>query len=319
VPVGGASLGCQTLGTRPEKNLSTQAPQGNPFVGAKLWVDPDSVPLGLARRWKNERPGDAAAMQRLAQPTALWVGDWIASPGAWVGRQVRRLSRSGHLPVFVAYNIPGRDCGLYSKGGAAKAEAYQKWISEFAAAIGDHKAVVILEPDALPHMKECLSEEGAAQRLALFRYAIQRFAAQGNTSVYIDAGHSSWVPADDMAERLQQAGIENATGFALNTSNYKRNEDIIRYGKQISQRVGGKGFVIDTSRNGNGPPEAEGEGSWCNPDGRAVGVAPSADTGDELVHAFLWVKKPGESDGECNGGPKAGQFWVDKALELAGR
>jgi endoglucanase len=36
-----------------------------------------------------------------------------------------------------------------------------------------------------------------------------------------------------------------------------------------------------------------------------------------LVDAYLWLKKPGESDGTCNGGPKAGEFWLDRALELA--
>jgi endoglucanase len=37
------------------------------------------------------------------------------------------------------------------------------------------------------------------------------------------------------------------------------------------------------------------------------------------VHAFLWIKKPGESDGECNGGPKAGQWWTEMAIGLAKR
>jgi endoglucanase len=35
------------------------------------------------------------------------------------------------------------------------------------------------------------------------------------------------------------------------------------------------------------------------------------------VDAFLWIKQPGESDGTCNGGPKAGSWWNDIAVELA--
>lgn len=296
------------------------APQDNPFVGAKLWVDPDSVAKGLARRWKNDRPEDAAAIEKIAsQPTALWVGDWVADVDGWVGRQSKRMARGGYLPVFVAYNIPKRDCGLYSAGGAGGGQNYRNWIARFARAIGNRKAVVILEPDALPHMTECLSPEDQAERLALIKYAVASFASLGGTAVYLDAGHSDWVPAAEMAKRLKAAGIAQATGFSLNVSNYKRTEDLVRYGKTVSSLIGGKPFVIDTSRNGNGPPETTGdtEGSWCNPDGRALGAAPTVETGDPLVHAFLWVKKPGESDGTCNGGPKAGDFFVEKALELA--
>lgn len=56
-------------------------------------------------------------------------------------------------------------------------------------------------------------------------------------------------------------------------------------------------FVIDTSRNGQGPwttttayPDKQ---DWCNPRGRGLGLRPSAATGDPLVDAYLWVKTPG--------------------------
>jgi len=73
--------------------------------------------------------------------------------------------------------------------------------------------------------------------------------------------------------------------------------------------------VIDTSRNGKGPDG----GAWCNPPGRGLGSKPGSVTGNPLVHAFLWVKRPGESDGssdECNGGPGAGQWFQSYAVEL---
>jgi endoglucanase len=36
------------------------------------------------------------------------------------------------------------------------------------------------------------------------------------------------------------------------------------------------------------------------------------------VDAYLWVKRPGESDGACgNGAPKVGVWWPDYALDLA--
>ncbi|MFI2791482.1 glycoside hydrolase family 6 protein, partial [Kitasatospora sp. NPDC018614] len=44
---------------------------------------------------------------------------------------------------------------------------------------------------------------------------------------------------------------------------------------------------------------------------------PTTRTADPLVDAYLWIKRPGESDGTCKGGPKAGQWWETYALELA--
>lgn len=296
------------------------APTDNPFVGAKMWIDPDSVASGLSRRWRKDRPEDAALMEKMAgQPAAFWVGDWVPDVGNYVTRQTRKMARGGFLPVYVVYNIPKRDCGQYSKGGASAADEYQRWISSFAKGIGDRRAVVIIEPDALAALDQCLDAADQEERLSLIRYAVSVFAGLGNTYVYLDAGHSDWVPAEEMARRLKAAGVARATGFALNVSNYKATADLVSFGTQVSQSVGGKPFILDTSRNGNGPPSADaaGEGSWCNPHGRALGATPTADTGNPLVHAFLWIKKPGESDGECNGGPKAGVFWPDMALELA--
>jgi endoglucanase len=88
------------------------------------------------------------------------------------------------------------------------------------------------------------------------------------------------------------------------------------YGDQLSGLIGGKHYIVDTSRNGLGPTA---DGEWCNPSGRALGDRPTAATGDVLADAYFWIKRPGESDGTCNGGPAAGAWWADYALGLAKR
>ena len=96
-----------------------------------------------------------------------------------------------------------------------------------------------------------------------------------------------------------------------------------------------KHFVIDTSRNGQGPwtPPADHPAgdpqTWCNPPARGVGLRPTANTGIPLVDAYLWIKIPGASDGQCyrwTSGPNdpvrnmedpaAGAWFPDMALEL---
>lgn len=77
--------------------------------------------------------------------------------------------------------------------------------------------------------------------------------------------------------------------------------------------TGGKQFLIDASRNGVAPKNAD----WCNPSGKGLGHRPTAATGVKLLDAYLWVKTPGSSDGTCNGGPPSGAWWQSYPLMLA--
>ena len=112
------------------------------------------------------------------------------------------------------------------------------------------------------------------------------------------------------------AGVDRARGFSLNITNYYTTEEEIGYGETISALTGGAHYVIDTSRNGAGPlPDAP--LSWCNPDGRALGVAPTTATAGAHADAYLWLKRVGESDGSCDrGDPPAGRFINEFAIEL---
>ena len=45
----------------------------------------------------------------------------------------------------------------------------------------------------------------------------------------------------------------------------------------------------------------------------------SSTSGAAAADGYLWVKRPGESDGTCNGGPPAGAWFESYALGLASR
>lgn len=289
------------------------APGTNPLAGKRLYVDPNSPARRQAEAWKRSRPADAALIGRIAsQPTAHWMGGWYRDIRGEVDQAVATMTRSGALPVFVAYNIPAKDCGGHSAGGARNAEEYRRWIQQFAQGIRGRSAVVILEPDALAGMN-CLDAASRQERMALIREAVEILKAQ-RCHVYIDAGNSSWVGTAEMARRLQQAGIALADGFALNVSNVAATARNVSYGERLSRLVGGKHFIVDTSRNGIPGTNPQ---DWCNPRGRALGIAPTTNTGHPLIDAYLWVKHPGQSDGPCGGGPAAGKWWAEYALELS--
>lgn len=300
-----------------ESSRKKSTNQGNPFDGEKLFVSADTDASRTADAWEKTRPKDAALMRKIASaPVAVWFGDWN---GKVIDREVRETVKSmrekGALPVLVAYNIPNRNCGLYSAGGAEDAEAYITWITSMAKGIGRRSAVVILEPDALSE-GECVNKEQAEQTRMLLGKAVEILKSKPRISVYIDAGNAQWISVEDMAGRLKSVHIEKADGFALNISNFLKDTVNIAYGEKLSALVGGKHFLIDTSRNGRGPALGF---EWCNPTGRALGRLPTTETGHPLVDAFLWIKQPGESDGECNGGPPAGVWWPEYALGLAQR
>jgi cellulose synthase/poly-beta-1,6-N-acetylglucosamine synthase-like glycosyltransferase/peptidoglycan/xylan/chitin deacetylase (PgdA/CDA1 family) len=292
----------------------------NPFTGVRFFVSHDSNAYWTVQNWMDQRRyRDARALQKIATtPQAVWFGNWSDGHGstfADVRAQVQAASAQGAMSVLVAYDIPWRDCGGYSSGGARSPSAYAHFIDQMARGIGSARAAVILEPDALPEL-DCLS---AARQNAYYRMlssAVDRLSANPNTAVYLDAGNNGWQSPATMAARLRRAGVARARGFSLNVANFDATASAARYGHAIAQQLGGGHFIIDTSRNGRGAPPGD---AWCNPPGRGLGPRPTAATGDPLIDAYFWVKAPGESDGSCGmrGAPPAGVWWPKYALMLA--
>ena len=360
----------------------------------------------------NHQRADARLIEAMIEtPQAVWLtGGTPKQVRQNVKETVNRAEARNEIPVFVAYNLPYRDCSQYSAGGAANATEYQAWIEAIAAGIGHHQAIVLVEPDGLgiiPWYKQFrgLDSQAASyewcqpsdadpatvvdERFAMLNRAVGALKANQKTVVYLDGTHSGWLGVGDAAHRLFQAGVARADGFFLNVSNYQPTDRLQKYGTWISKCIwfasqgadwsrghfdwcasqyypanagdfstwaltdqwyvdnvesqtyagytgdaGLKGFVIDTSRNGQGPwtpavtyPDNQ---DWCNPPARGLGFPPTTRTGVGLNHAFLWVKIPGESDGQCNRGtggttdparggivdPVAGVWFPEMALEL---
>ncbi|MFE9171594.1 glycoside hydrolase family 6 protein [Streptomyces kebangsaanensis] len=319
VVLGAALLvaGCSSGGDDGEDEgaSTTQQPKGaGPF-----WVNPESrAARQVAAYAKAGKKADAEQIRKIAeQPTGEWIGP--ENPEQEARGFTEAADRAGRTALLVLYNIPHRDCGQYSQGGAGDGDTYRAWVDGVAKGIGDRAATVILEPDAVLHLVDgCTPEEFQDERYDLLKGAVERLKSLKNTKVYLDAGNAGWGHPDQIFEPLRRAGAEQADGFAVNVSNFYSTKDSIAYGKRLSARIGGKHFVVDTSRNGNGPyGGGDPDERWCNPPGRALGETPTTRTADPLVDAYLWVKRPGESDGTCKGGPTAGDWWAEYALKLA--
>ncbi len=281
----------------------------NPLDGQGFYVNPNSA----AMRAANSNPASPELTAIANTPQAYWM-DNVSSPSV-DAKYISAAQASGATPLLALYAIPHRDCGSFAAGGFGSADAYRGWIDGVASAVGSGPAVIILEPDALA-MADCLSADQRQERVDLMRYAVDTLTRNPATALYVDGGHSRWVSADAMAARLNEVGVGKARGFSLNTANFFTTDEEIGYGEAISGLTNGAHYVIDTSRNGAGPTADS--LYWCNPSGRALGTPPTTDTGNGNIDAFLWVKRPGESDGSCGrGNPGAGRFVNQYAIDLA--
>jgi endoglucanase len=282
----------------------------NPLAGMPFYVNPASA----AMRAANSADPPSPELTAIANtPTAYWM-DQASSP-AVDAKYIAAAQAGGTMPVLALYGIPHRDCGSYAAGGFGSADAYRGWIDGVASAVGSGPAAIILEPDALA-MADCLSADQRQERFDLMSYAVDTLTRDPAAAVYVDAGHSRWVSADKMAAMLNQVGVGKARGFSVNTANYFTTDEEIGYGEAISGLTNGSHYVIDTSRNGAGPTDDK--LYWCNPGGRALGAPPTTATAGAHADAYLWVKRPGESDGSCGrGDPAAGRFSNQNAIDLA--
>ncbi|GAB7047418.1 glycoside hydrolase family 6 protein [Catenuloplanes indicus] len=310
-----ALAGC-TSGAEPEPEPV------NPLAGARFFAATPNVATRQADEYAAAgRAEDADAIRHIGeQPTAVWFTGASTDTVTRAATLVADARTAGRLPVITVYNVPGRDCGSFSAGGAAGREEYLTWVRALAAALAGEPVLIVLEPDAVAQAVDgCAGPP--AERYALLAAAVDAFAANERARVYLDAGNASWIAdRDRLASALRAAGIARAAGFALNVSNFETTEASVTYGTRLSEALGGAHFVIDTSRNGNGPNAASGVARWCNPPGRAIGADPTTDTGVPRLDALLWVKRPGESDGECDrGDPPAGAWFPEYALALSGR
>jgi endoglucanase len=287
------------------------ADDADPLAGAPLYVNPNSAAMRAAQ---HADPPSAELTAIANTPQAYWIVP--GSSAGTVGKYTSDAQAAGAIPVLAIYGIPHRDCGSFAAGGMGSADDYRGWIDGIASGIGGTRTAVVLEPDALA-MADCLSADQREERYELTRYAVDTLTRNPATAVYVDGGHLRWHSAEDMAARLNRVDVAHARGFSLNTANFFTTADEIGYGEAISGLTNGSHYVIDTSRNGAGPAP-DSALNWCNPSGRALGTPPTASTAGAHADAYLWVKRPGESDGTCDkGDPPAGTFVSQYAIDLS--
>jgi endoglucanase len=180
--------------------------------------------------------------------------------------------------------------------------------------------VIAFEPDSLGTI-DCHAPSRRDDRVRLLRYGVDSLSRLPNATIYIDAGASDWEPAERTAKQLRAIGIAKVRGFMLNATHYDWTRANIKHGIEISRLTGGKHFVINTAENGRGPFHyqlANGRlrNIWCSPPLRGLGVAPTTNTSNPMVDAYLWISRPGYAQ-SCQHRPIG--WYPPRALEYARR
>jgi endoglucanase len=265
-------------------------------------------------------------------PAFAWTGSWnsVGTVQATIGAWASAATAAGQVLPLVVYAYPTTG---YSAGGFNTLPEYSAWINAVSAGIGSARCILCLEPDALGLY--VTMGDGNLPGVAL-SYAVTHFkSANVNTEIYIDS--SLWVDNATAATRLRSANVAAADGFSLDVSGYDFQSTAYTAGDGVVSAlagagVSGKKYIIDSSRNGNGPltsafgaaaaPWLNTSQAWCNPPGRGAGLSPRAypdATNHPACRGTMWIKSPGESDGNFpklsdstyfgEAAPVAGVFW----------
>lgn len=332
--------------------------QDNPLAGKRQFVDCEPGHLRGAAPysvwpsvWKYQRAGardKVAQLEKIAHvPQAKWLaGDGVRPlPGSalanyvgnvvsppWggpdcdtpLGRRGGADPYSGDYPVFAIRVLQHERCDRgYDGGGAwnrAKRGLYLPWIEAFVRGLDPigRQAAVIVEPDGLAAIPDCLSRAAANRRLALMRAVSKRLGREPGITTYIDIGSSSWLRRGQALRLLRRSGVRHVRGFALNTTHFNRTTRELRYGNWLAKKLGGKRYVVNTAENGRGA--AKGPKSFCNPANAGLGSLPTTRTASRYADAYLWISRPGMSSAghsgmrQCARGPGGNVFWEPKAF-----
>lgn len=264
--------------------------------------------------WFGRFSGDSLDPQRGLDDLRLRVCTFLAD-----------AERENAVPLVTVMRHAGREChSRYQAGGEREDNATRLWYDAFAEAVGDSRVVIAYEPDSIGTI-DCLARSRRDDRIRLLRDGIDRLSQLPNATIYIEATASDWRPVHDTVSKLRRIGVDKVRGFMLNVTHADWTAANMRYGRAVSRGVGGKHFIINTASNGRGPVHFRrriGKRNRqivinCHPLFRGIGPTPTTNTGDPLVDAFMWISRPGYSSGSCNGGPRVGDWWQKRALEMA--
>ena len=314
----------------PSNVLGYAAPtSGNPLQNVNWYIFGNQLAPGkAAARYANSNPAWARAFQVLAdtpgsgsyrfwmwnQPTtsiATTVEKWFADA---------EQAQPNTTVQLTMYNLVHGNVAP-----SAIQSQYEAWITQFAQGLGNNRAVIYLEEDALITMQRVAPSQRAV-REAEIAFAVNALEQDPHVVVYIDAGASdTLITPRHYARMLKASGVAQAQGFSVNSTHHEWVTSEIHFGQRISRYLGGAHFVVQSGSAGRGPhlnphPKTQGVEDLCNPPGTGLGPL-SWNTGYKDVDGLLWYANVGfTANIPCHDGePGLVTFWPKYAYGIVKR
>ncbi|MFD7992283.1 glycoside hydrolase family 6 protein [Streptomyces mexicanus] len=238
----------------------------NPYVGAKVYVDPE---------WSAKAAAEPGGTRVSNQPTAVWLDRIAAIEGVNGGMGLRdhldqalKQKGSGDLVVqLVIYDLPGRDCAALASNGELGPNDLDRYKSDYidpiASILSDSKyaglrIATVIEPDSLPNLvtnaggtntttEACTTMKANGNYEKGVSYALDKLGAIPNVYNYIDAAHHGWLGWDtNLGPSVQEfykvattngASVNDVAGFVVNTANYSPTKEPYL---KVTDTVGGQ-------------------------------------------------------------------------------
>ncbi|WP_327341669.1 glycoside hydrolase family 6 protein [Streptomyces europaeiscabiei] len=239
---------------------------GNPYTGAKVYVNPE---------WSAKAAAEPGGSRIANQPTAVWLDRIAAINGVKGGMGLRahldealKQKGSGDLVIqIVIYDLPGRDCAALASNGELGPNDLDKYKSQYidpiTAILSESKyaglrIATVIEPDSLPNLvtnaggtptttDACVTMKGNGNYEKGVSYALDKLGGIANVYNYIDAAHHGWLGWDsNLAPAAQQfhkvattngASVNDVAGFIVNTANYSPTKEPYL---KVTDTVGGQ-------------------------------------------------------------------------------
>jgi len=287
-------------------NLHLQSSNVNSLYGVQWGIHMANNDIGWKDYFDNanapERP-DLAKF--LMTPRALVLGHWLGGKdtiGAFVRNYIQQVTNGDHnIGVqFVIDNVRPWECDACNYLPRQQdIDCFQGWIDEVKDAIGDYRAIIIVQPDAYfatcaPHFSNVYKEE--------IKYAVNEFRQLPYASVYIDGESSDWQPYDMVASLLVELGVglPGVRGFTLGQTHAAPDSDQYKFGRAVIEELKEKHGISNryfiANRMGNGYPQRPGSKAFhenlrcttSSTDCAAFGRPPYVYKHDKYCDGFLW-------------------------------
>ena len=294
---------------------------GNPLAGVRLFVDHDSPSWHQWRAYRRSGPAPARRRSSGRSRASRRPCGSAASRARTSGRRCAALivaaKRQGAVPLFTVMRAVSDRLRAHATpaAGRPRTPARAPGTADLARTLGHARVVIAFEPDSLGTI-DCHARSRRDDRLRLLRYGVDALARQPERDhlprgrrLRLGAGAAHRAPAARDRDRQGARVHAERDPLRLDARQHQaRPRDLAPDRRQAlrhqHRRERARADPLPARRTAAASPSGA-----TRP--RGLGPAPTTNTSNPMVDAYLWINRPGYAQG-CQGRPIA--WYAPRAL-----